>query len=287
MNEPRPTTISARPREMRSSVANCSNTRTGSAALRTATALVKRMCLVRAAAAARITAGAESRNSLRWCSPTPNTSNPTLSACSISSSRSFRRSAGLTVGLASPIAAAKLSTPISIVHSEHRSPRDCSPVLVSVRLEDLGRGLIGSELLDPLAACAHERERLFRRPCRRVALEVEVEDVVPRRRAARTRLDLAQLDPGRRERLKRADQGSRQVRGLVHEARLGGPLAERGGDPVGDVAARLRCYGEEAREVVARSLDRLLKDVQAVALRRAAARDRRDGRICAFGDLGR
>src|SRR5438477_12748515 len=66
MNEPRPTTISARPREMRSSVAKLWNTRTGSAALSTATALVRRMRFVRAAAAARITAGAESRNSLRW-----------------------------------------------------------------------------------------------------------------------------------------------------------------------------------------------------------------------------
>src|SRR5207249_386342 len=71
MNEPRPTTISARPPEMRSSVAKLWNTRTGSAALSTATALVRRMRFVRAAAAARITAGAESRNSLRWWSPIP------------------------------------------------------------------------------------------------------------------------------------------------------------------------------------------------------------------------
>ena len=72
MNEPRPTTISARPCESRSSVANCWNTRTGSAALRTVTALVRRMLLVRAAAAPRMTGGAESRYSLRWCSPMPN-----------------------------------------------------------------------------------------------------------------------------------------------------------------------------------------------------------------------
>ncbi|HJR48965.1 MAG TPA: hypothetical protein VJ799_12480 [Nitrososphaeraceae archaeon] len=51
--------------------------RTGSAALSTVTALVRRIRCVRAAAAPRMTAGAESRNSRRWCSPTPNASNPT------------------------------------------------------------------------------------------------------------------------------------------------------------------------------------------------------------------
>ena len=50
MNEPRPTTISARPCDKRSRVANSWNTRTGSAALSTLTALVSRMRLVRAAA---------------------------------------------------------------------------------------------------------------------------------------------------------------------------------------------------------------------------------------------
>ena len=55
MNEPRPATISALPFESRSSVANSWNTRTGSAALRTVTALVRRMRRLRAAAAARIT----------------------------------------------------------------------------------------------------------------------------------------------------------------------------------------------------------------------------------------
>ena len=60
MNEPRPTTRSMRPFEIRSSVANCWNTRTGSAALSTVTALPSRMREVRAAAAARITGGAES-----------------------------------------------------------------------------------------------------------------------------------------------------------------------------------------------------------------------------------
>src|SRR6266446_7229785 len=59
MKEPRPTT---------------KNTRTGSAELRTVTALVRRMRWVRAAAAPRMTAGAESRYSRRWCSPIPNTS---------------------------------------------------------------------------------------------------------------------------------------------------------------------------------------------------------------------
>ena len=63
MNEPRPTTISARPSESRSSVAKLWNTRTGSAALRTVTALESRMRFVRAAAAARMTVGAESRKS--------------------------------------------------------------------------------------------------------------------------------------------------------------------------------------------------------------------------------
>ncbi len=65
MKEPRPTTISARPCESRSRVAKFSNTRTGSAALNTVTALVRRMRCVRAAAAARMTTGAESRNSRR------------------------------------------------------------------------------------------------------------------------------------------------------------------------------------------------------------------------------
>ena len=51
--------------------------RTGSTALRTVTALVRRMRCVRRAAAARMTAGAESRYSRRWCSPMPNTSRPT------------------------------------------------------------------------------------------------------------------------------------------------------------------------------------------------------------------
>src|SRR5437773_6762177 len=66
MNEPRPATISALPLESRSSVANSWNTRTGSAALSTVTALVRRILRVRAAAAARIIVGAESRNSRRW-----------------------------------------------------------------------------------------------------------------------------------------------------------------------------------------------------------------------------
>ncbi len=71
MNEPRPTTRSMRPFEMMSKVANCWNTRTGSAALNTVTALPSLMRSVRAAAAARMIAGAESKYSLRWCSPMP------------------------------------------------------------------------------------------------------------------------------------------------------------------------------------------------------------------------
>src|SRR6202045_3068776 len=115
MNEARPATISALPFERRSSVANSWNTRTGSAALRTVTALVRRIRGVRAAAAARITVGAESRNSRRWCSPMPNTSRPTSSASVIASSNSLRCRAGSTARpAASTVAATKLSTPICI-----------------------------------------------------------------------------------------------------------------------------------------------------------------------------
>src|SRR4029077_14858483 len=118
MNEPRPATISALPFESRSSVANSWNTRTGSAALRTVTALVRRIRWVRAAAAARITVGAESRNSRRWCSPMPKTSRPTSSASAIASSNSLRCRAGSTARpAASTVAATKLSTPISITSS--------------------------------------------------------------------------------------------------------------------------------------------------------------------------
>ena len=59
MKEPRPTMISARPAERASSVANCCQTRIGSSELRTVTALVRRMRLVRVAAPASATAGAE------------------------------------------------------------------------------------------------------------------------------------------------------------------------------------------------------------------------------------
>ena len=97
MNEPRPAMISARPREMRSSVANCSYTRTGSSELSTVTALVSLIRFVRDAMAASTTAGAETTNSGRWCSPTPNTSRPSSSASCASSSRSFSRWAGVTV----------------------------------------------------------------------------------------------------------------------------------------------------------------------------------------------
>jgi len=76
-------------------VANCWNTRTGSAELSTVTALVSRMSFVRAAAAPSTTVGADTTKSARWCSPTPKTSRPTWSASSISSSRSRTRCSGL------------------------------------------------------------------------------------------------------------------------------------------------------------------------------------------------
>ena len=65
MNEPRPAMISARPPESRSSVANSWNTRTGSSELSTVTALVSRICVVRSAAAASTTAGADTAKSGR------------------------------------------------------------------------------------------------------------------------------------------------------------------------------------------------------------------------------
>ena len=63
----------------------------GSSELSTVTALVSRIRFVRAAAAASTTAGADTANSGRWCSPTPKTSRPTSSASSISSMRSRSR----------------------------------------------------------------------------------------------------------------------------------------------------------------------------------------------------
>ncbi len=96
MKEPRPAMISARPSESRSRVAKSWNTRTGSSELSTLTALVSRIALVRSAAAASTTAGAETAKSGRWCSPTPKTSSPTWSASSISSIRSRSRCAGAT-----------------------------------------------------------------------------------------------------------------------------------------------------------------------------------------------
>lgn len=57
--------ISARPPESRSSVAKSWKTRTGSSELSTVTALVRRIFRVRAAAAARTTAGAETEKSGR------------------------------------------------------------------------------------------------------------------------------------------------------------------------------------------------------------------------------
>src|ERR1700730_12256094 len=80
---------------MRSSVAKFWNTRTGSAELRTVTALVRRMRLVRAAAPPRKT------------------------ACSISSIRCRKRSDSLSARLESVCAAAKLSMPISTHRLRH------------------------------------------------------------------------------------------------------------------------------------------------------------------------
>ena len=65
MNEPRPTMISARPSESRSRVAKSWCTRTGSSELMTVTALVRRICFVRSAAAASTTAGADAAKSGR------------------------------------------------------------------------------------------------------------------------------------------------------------------------------------------------------------------------------
>ena len=61
MKEPRPTMISARPPDSRSSVAKSWKTRTGSSELSTVTALVSRMRSVRAATAASTTAGRRDR----------------------------------------------------------------------------------------------------------------------------------------------------------------------------------------------------------------------------------
>ncbi len=65
MKEPRPTMISARPPESRSTVANCWKTRIGSSELSTLTALVSRILFVRTAAAARTVAGDETAKSGR------------------------------------------------------------------------------------------------------------------------------------------------------------------------------------------------------------------------------
>ncbi|MNU67351.1 hypothetical protein D3C71_566860 [compost metagenome] len=59
MNDPRPAMISARPPEIRSTVENCWNTRTGSSELNTVTELVSLIFLVIAAAAASTVDGEE------------------------------------------------------------------------------------------------------------------------------------------------------------------------------------------------------------------------------------
>ncbi len=65
MNEPRPTSNSARPLDSRSRVAYCWKTLTGSSVERITTAGESRMLWVRAAAAASTTAGAEAAKSGR------------------------------------------------------------------------------------------------------------------------------------------------------------------------------------------------------------------------------
>jgi hypothetical protein len=65
MKDPRPAMISARPPEIRSSVANCWYTRTGSSDDSTVTAVESLMVFVLSAAAARIIGGAEAEKSAR------------------------------------------------------------------------------------------------------------------------------------------------------------------------------------------------------------------------------
>src|SRR5207253_4734057 len=95
----------------------------------------------------------------------------------------------------------------------------------------------------------------------------------------------AELDPGGRERLKRAHQRAREVRGLVDEAGLDRSFAERARNAAGDAVIAIGCDREEAREVIARGLDRILEDIEAVALPCAPARDGRDRRVLRFRDL--
>src|ERR1041384_2162709 len=192
MNDPRPTTISTLPCESRSRVANSWNTLTGSAALRTVTALVRRIRRVRAAAAPRMTAGAESREARRWCPPIPKTSRPAGSACSICSTRLRSRSEGLTARLASSYAAAKLSIPICMVTAS-RLPRDRG---------FRGRGPPGREVQDGADdARGEDRPRDPRRP---QGLEpeqrVQREDSRPDQAECHGagRVDQRVLDPARR-----------------------------------------------------------------------------------------
>ena len=84
MNEPRPTSNSARPEETASSVAYCWKTRTGSSELRITTAGASRIRSVLPAMAASTTTGADDAKSGRWCSPIPYTSSPTCSATTAS-----------------------------------------------------------------------------------------------------------------------------------------------------------------------------------------------------------
>ncbi len=102
--------ISARPPEIRSSSANCWNTRTGSSELSTVTALDSLIRSVLAAIAASATAGEEIRKSGLWCSPSANTSSPSWSASTASSIRSRIRCSGLMPELRS----ANVATPSSM-----------------------------------------------------------------------------------------------------------------------------------------------------------------------------
>src|SRR2546425_358059 len=150
------------------------------------------------------------------------------------------------------------------------------PSRPSVRLEHLRRGGIGPEDLEPGAAHAHEAERLPRRGEVGVALEVEVEDVVPRRGATRARFDLRELDRRRRPRLERAHQRAGQVLRRVDDTRLGRTRAKLRRDALGHLELALARDREEAREVVTRGLDRLCQDGKAIARRGAPACHRGD-----------
>ena len=136
MYEPRPAMISARPADSRSIVANCSHTRTGSSEDKTVTELVSRICRVTAAAAASRIAGADPTKSLRWCSPTPNTSRPAWSAARACSmiSRTRCRGDGTSPVTGSLVTSPNVMIPISNAISDSVPGRYCAMFLtVTVR----------------------------------------------------------------------------------------------------------------------------------------------------------